>query len=215
MVAALASLVTQSWPLHRLEAVVVDNGSTDATSERVRRFAAANPSLRTRLVGLPTRGRSKAKNAGACAAGGHLLLFLDADSRAAPDLVERVVARARDGCPAASIRVVADSDDPLDLQFFRLFEFGKALFRIRAQMFFCERDLFLALGGFDERLEIAEDRDLLVRIERSGRTVCSLTESWIATSPRRLHELPLRLGMLRMFGRWALAHAGIGRTWRY
>lgn len=75
--------------------------------------------------------------------------------------------------------------------------------------------LFLDEGGFDERLRQAEDRDLLVRLQRRGVVVGHVGETWIATSPRRLHALPLRLGIVSTLGRCALGHAGIARRWRY
>lgn len=213
--AALQSVARQDWPLDDLEAVAVDNGSTDGTAGVVQQFAAARPDLTVRLVVEPVRGRGRAKNAGARAARGEWLVFLDADSAASPNLVRAVLRRARDGFPAGSIRVVADSDDLLDRGFFALLEFGKRLFGVRAQMFYCRRDLFHAFGGFHEELEIAEDLEFLRRLRRSGVPVCHLIEACIATSPRRLRALPLRLGMLYTFFRWALAHAGVGRRWPY
>jgi GT2 family glycosyltransferase len=167
------------------------------------------------LVDEPVPGLAAAKNRGAGYARGRWLIFLDADSRMVPDLVERVMARVRMGYPAGSIAVVADSGDWMDRGFFALMELGKRLFRIRAQMFYCSRDLFERVGRFDENLRLAEDSDLLSRLERAGVPICYVAESWIATSPRRLHSLPLRLGMLTTFARWALAHGGIGRRWRY
>ncbi|MDE3192927.1 MAG: hypothetical protein KGN00_04495 [Chloroflexota bacterium] len=116
---------------------------------------------------------------------------------------------------AASIRIVADaSGDALDRAFFAFLEWGKALFGIRAQMSFCERALFDEVGGFPE-IEIGEDREMLLRAARRGVTVGHVDEAHVATSPRRLRSLPLRLGMVTTFGRWALAHAGIGRGWPY
>jgi glycosyltransferase involved in cell wall biosynthesis len=212
---ALASVARQSCPSDCLEVVVVDNDSQDRTAAVVREFAAQHPGLRVTLVCEPVPGRARAKNTGARAAKGEILVFLDADSALAPDLVERVVEAYRDGYPAGSIRIVSDSDDFLDRAFFGLVEFGKRLFRIKAQMFYCSRATFLALGGFDERLQIAEDLDVLVRLERSGVPLCHLTASWIMTSPRRLRRLPFRLGLLTTFGRWLLAHFGIGRSWPY
>jgi glycosyltransferase involved in cell wall biosynthesis len=212
---ALASVAAQDWPLHGLEAVVVDNGSSDGTSQAVEEFARANPELAVRLVHEPVRGRGRAKNAGARAAAGTWLVFLDADSVASPGLVRAVLTRAKAGYPAGSIRVVADSRDLLDRGFFALLEFGKQLFGIRAQMFYCRRDLFLELGGFREDLEIAEDLEFLRRVQGAGVPTCHVTEAHIATSPRRLRALPLRLGMLVTFCRWALAHVGIGRRWPY
>lgn len=213
--AALVSVAAQRWPLERLEAVVVDNASTDATTAAARAFAATAPHLAITVLHEPVVGVSRAKNRGARAAHGRWLIFLDADSRLAPDLVERVVYRGDSGTPAGSIRVVADSRDYLDRAFFGLIEFGKNLFKLPAQMLYCERAAFLRAGGFDESLNLAEDRDLLVRLQRAGVTVCRLTESHIATSPRRLRRLPWRLGMLTMLLRWALANWGIGRNWPY
>jgi glycosyltransferase involved in cell wall biosynthesis len=213
--AALTSVTAQTWPVSLLEAVVVDNGSTDSTREVVQAFMAAEPYLAVRLVDEPAHGVARAKNRGASVARGRWLIFLDADSRMAPDLVERVMLRSRQGHPAGSVRVVADSHDIFDRAFFSLIEFGKVLFGLRAQMFYCERELFRQCGGFDEQLQLAEDLEFLGRLQRAGVAVCHVTESWIATSPRRLHTRPCRLGMPAMLARWALAKWGWGRRWRY
>jgi GT2 family glycosyltransferase len=213
--AALASVAAQRWPVALLEAVVVDNGSTDGTRAVVQDFMAGEPHLVVQLVDEPAHGVARAKNRGALVARGRWLIFLDADSRMAPDLVERVMLRSRQGYPAGSVRVVADSHDILDRAFFGLIEFGKVLFGLRAQMFYCERELFMHCGSFDEHLQLAEDLEFLGRLQRAGVPVCHVTESWIATSPRRLHTLPCRLGMPAMLMRWALAKWGLGRQWRY
>jgi len=211
---ALDSVAAQTWPIERLEAVVADNGSSDSTSDVVRSYAAGHPNLAVKLVVDPTPGAARARNTGAKAATGHLLLFLDADSRMAPDLAEQVI-QAGHTHRAGSVRIIADSDDRLNRGFFNLLEFGKVLFHIRAQMFYCERDLFLEHGGYNEGLLVAEDKEFLKRLQLSGIDVCHVSSSWIATSTRRLDGAPLRLGLLRTFGRWAMGQAGIGRRWRY
>lgn len=212
---ALASVAAQSCPLDSLEAIVVDNGSTDATHAAVQSFSAFEPRLAVTLVEHAQPGVAGAKNRGAALARGRYLIFLDADSRMAPDLAARVLEHAEAGSPAGSIRITADSNDRLDRAFFDLIEFGKVLFGIRAQMLYSERELFLQFGGFKEGLRLAEDRELLARLQRAGVNVCHVHDSFIATSPRRLHTLPLRLGMLVMLLRWALAYRGIGRRWGY
>jgi len=211
---ALDSVAAQTWPIDRLEAVVADNGSTDGTTDIVRAFASHHADLAVKLAVEPIPGVARARNAGAKVATGRLLLFLDADSRMAPDLAEQVI-RAGKAHRAGSIRIIADSNDRLNRGFFNLLEFGKVLFHIRAQMFYCERDLFLRHGGYDEDLQVAEDKEFLKRLQRSGIDVCHVTSSWIATSTRRLDSAPFRLGLLATFGRWAMAQAGIGRRWRY
>lgn len=89
---AIASALAD--PGHDVEVVVVDDGSTDRTAEVV--TAIADP--RVRLVRLPeNRGWCPARNAGAEAAWGEWLVFLDSDDEFVPgglDLIRRRVAAA-------------------------------------------------------------------------------------------------------------------------
>lgn len=211
---ALQSVFEQTLTPAAIEVIVVDNGSTDRTGDVVREAARGAP-VRVELVHDPYRGIARAKNLGARHARGRFLVFLDADSRLSPGLLAHVVERAAAGEQSASIRVIADSRDLLDRGFFGLIEWGKRLFGIRANMSWMAAGLFARLGGFDERLNQAEDLDLLVRARRAGVRVGHLSRERIATSPRRLHQGPFRLGMLRVLGRWALGNFGIGRRWPY
>jgi len=222
--ACLASIAAQDHPAEEIEVVVAVNGTSDRTAQIAYGVGAAlaaeahergrsAPDIRV-LHEVPA-GLSRAKNAGARAARGSLLLFCDGDSRMAPNLVSTIAARARDGERVASIRVIADGRDPIDHAFFWVIEYGKRAVGTRANMFWCERALFEELGGFDEALNHAEDLDFLVRAKRAGMRVGHIGSTWIATSPRRLHQGPLRVGMFRMLGRWTLGHIGIGRRWPY
>lgn len=81
---ALTSLARQSAPA---EVIVVDDGSSDDTADVV---AEASHWLPLRIVShAAAKGRSAAANAGARQASGEILLFLDGDNIASPDLVER------------------------------------------------------------------------------------------------------------------------------
>jgi len=212
---ALESVASQTWPPTKIEAIVVVNGTQDRTLDVVRAATDRLDGLAVRIVDDPTPGVSRAKNVGARLARGEVLVFLDADSRMAPDLVERIAAASGNGAPAGSVAIVADSRDPIDRGFFALLEWGKNLFKIRANMLYCARNLFEEVGGFDERLQQAEDLDLLRRIQGRGLEVTHVGDSWIATSPRRLHEGPLRIGLFKVFARWTLGHIGIWRERPY
>lgn len=80
----LASLANQTLPS---EVIVVNDGSVDHTPA-VLAEAAKRLALRVVSHSIP-RGRSGAANAGARVAGGDIILFLDGDSIAGPELVAR------------------------------------------------------------------------------------------------------------------------------
>jgi len=78
---AIDSVRAQSWPAH--EIIVVDDGCTDATAEVARQYGDA-----VRLIRQANSGVSVARNAGASAATGNWLAFLDADDWYAPDRIK-------------------------------------------------------------------------------------------------------------------------------
>lgn len=68
----LASLLAVDFPCERREIIVVDNGSTDRTSEIIESF-------RVRRLHESRRGASQARNAGIVASRGEIVAFTDAD----------------------------------------------------------------------------------------------------------------------------------------
>jgi GT2 family glycosyltransferase len=80
----LASLAVQT---EKTEVVVVNDGSSDSTREVIAE-AAGELAIDAIHHATPS-GRSAASNAGAAKATGEILIFLDGDTLAAPDLVEQ------------------------------------------------------------------------------------------------------------------------------
>jgi len=81
---AIEVLFAQAFPHDQYEIIVVDAYSTDGTAEMVQ--ALDGPVL-VRLVMQPGRGRAAARNLGARAARGRILLYLDSDIWSDPGLL--------------------------------------------------------------------------------------------------------------------------------
>jgi glycosyltransferase involved in cell wall biosynthesis len=86
----LAALAKQTYD-GEWDLIVVDNDSTDDTRRRVEQ---ADPSSPLRLIGERQRGTNRARNAGAAAAKGDFLLFVDADDVVAPTWLEEMARAA-------------------------------------------------------------------------------------------------------------------------
>ena len=103
--ACIRSIRASTWP--DLELVVVDDHSTDGTGALALEAAAGDP--RVKIVNAPDLpagwfGKQWACQSGAAHATGSLLLFTDADTRHAPDLVGRMVRmRERRGAELLSV----------------------------------------------------------------------------------------------------------------
>ena len=83
--ATVRSLVASDYP--QVEVIVVDDGSTDATADIVRRLRLPG----VRVVHQSNAGKPAALNAGVAHARGDILVFVDGDTVFAPDAVGKLV----------------------------------------------------------------------------------------------------------------------------
>jgi glycosyltransferase involved in cell wall biosynthesis len=163
---AVSSVLGQT---HRaLDVIVVDDGSTDDTRERL--AALADPRLRV-LGHERSRGVSAARNTGLAAAGGRYLALLDSDDTWLPTKIERLLAFARAGgyviCQNQEIwlrggRRVNPGHGYEKLDGF-FFEQALARCLVSPSSVLFTRELLDTVGGFDETLPACEDYDLWLR----------------------------------------------------
>jgi len=86
----LESLRLQSAARQLLEIIVIDDGSQTPLEHLVRELLGPDRSIpRLKIVRTTNRGRSAARNAGAAAASGEILLFVDDDFILPPDFIDK------------------------------------------------------------------------------------------------------------------------------
>lgn len=167
---ALASVVGQRLPPD--EVVVSDDLGSPTTRALVESFAAPE-TIRVRYVDSSSTGAGTAgasRNVGAAATTAPLIAFLDDDDTWHPDHLERLV-EAVQGVDLAASSIVSDTPS------FVIPQIGDGLGvadvvahnpGFAGSNFLIRRETFVAVGGFDPRLRVANDLDLLVRLLSRG-----------------------------------------------
>ncbi len=168
LAAAVESALRQTVPAERV--VVVDDGSTDNTSEVCQTFAE-----HIDTICVPNGGVSKARNLGASYTKSKWLLFLDADDRLLPNALEHLIARSRQGdfgvVHGRSIyfdedngtRVehgVGKSEGPVPAA--TAANFWKSAITTPGAAII-RRDVFTKVGGFSPHFDTLADRDFWIK----------------------------------------------------
>jgi glycosyltransferase involved in cell wall biosynthesis len=170
---ALDSALGQTFP--DLEVVVVDDGSTDDTPQVIQPYLR---DARVRYHRTGHLGQAAAKNAGVQLARAPLVAFLDADDLWLPAKVERQVALFRTdpelGVVCTRRLLIDEHGRELLYEQPPLYR-GSVLQQIFPTNFVCfssamvRRTVFDAVGLFDERLVLAVDYDLWLRVAQRFR----------------------------------------------
>lgn len=181
------------------ELIVVDNNSTDATAQVAREHGAA-------VVFEPDNQIAKARNAGARAATTDALIFVDADTTPAGELLRQAVALMLDNNAIGGGGVVEmETEVPWTVRL--VLGFWNTISRLRdlpaGCFFFCQRDAFNEAGGFPESVYASEEIWLARRLRKLGRQrgqpMTILREPTVKTSARKTDQ-PLRVAwMMALF----------------
>jgi len=168
---AVDSVLAQTY--RNIEIIVVDDGSSDNTSEIAKGYGA-----RINYIYQANRGLSAARNAGIRVAGGEFIAFLDADDMWMPDKIMKQVQVLKDhgavGAVGSNLYQVDENLRDLavvknknyapekfsrELLFFNIVGGGGSSILLR-------KECFRVAGLFDEELRAAEDWDMWLRISK-------------------------------------------------
>jgi glycosyltransferase involved in cell wall biosynthesis len=165
---AIESVLAQSYPY--FEIVVIDDGSTDNTSEVAGRYP------RVRCIRQDNQGLSAARNIGLRHSEGEYVIFLDADDRLLPEALEAGIECLKTHPECAftfgSYRLIASDGSFLKQRRQPVVDkdsYAALLQRnyigVPAVVMY-RRAVFASVGGFDASVDASADADMYLRIAR-------------------------------------------------
>ena len=186
-------LSQQSLPLQDWEVIVVDDGSSDDTSQRLKLFE-TSAICNMRFLTQVNTGAAVARHRGILTAQGQRVVVNDDDMELSTDFLA-AHARAAEGDPEMTVVLgdIRPTSDWLRKPLFdvvgeyRLAEQHKKFAAGRAKPSAVDlvtgnisypRSLYLDVGGFDLRLRLWEDLELGLRLGRAGAKLVFSTQAW-------------------------------------
>lgn len=170
------------------EIIIVDDGSNDRSVDLINILAGLDASIK--LVQLAHQGVSVARNTGVRFSTGRYIAFLDADDLWLPDKLarhaEHFARQPQVGVSFARVRFMSPSGQPL-AQVSAVPKHGLDAFSLLSENhvstssnIVARREVFAALGGFQEDMSFAEDHEWLFRVAVDGRwTIAGISETLV------------------------------------
>jgi len=191
--AQLAALAAQRYD-GDWEVIVADNGSSDGSRAVVESFAARFRRLRL-VDASDRRGRAHARNAGAAAACGDALLFVDADDEVAPGYLAAMAA-ALVAHDFVACRYDSDTLNPTwargthgnpQRDGIARYDYPDYLPHAGGGGLGVRRAVHVEVGGFDETMPALEDTDYCWRVQRAGHPLTFVPDAVVRI--RHRHDL--------------------------
>jgi succinoglycan biosynthesis protein ExoA len=213
----LASVVVQTYPHDRMEVIVADGGSTDATRQVVERLSRQHPFIR--LIDNPRRIQAAGLNAALAVSRGEVIARLDGHAAWRPGHVARCVELLRlTGADnvGGSMESLGDTAvaEAIGCATASPFGVGGARYRyatseqdVDTVWLGCfRRSALERVGGYDESLAVHEDYELNHRIRASGGRVVFSPDLATIYRPRSSWS-----SLWRQFFRYGRAKAEVAR----
>jgi glycosyltransferase involved in cell wall biosynthesis len=168
---------------HEHEIIVVDDASIDRTAQMAKDAG-------VRVVSINRRQIAAARNAGARAARGEVLFFVDADTRIRSEHVDSALIALRNGFSGGSARIDVDGWIPRSSRAF-LWLFSAIYFACNlgaGAFLFTTRENYDAVGGLDEDYFAGEEVWFSIALKKFG--PFKVLKEPIRTSGRKMRMYP-------------------------
>ncbi len=176
----------------QFEVIVVDGKSEDQTVQKATRF---EKKLNLKIVSSEKRNLCYQRNLGAKKSQGDYLIFMDADIR----LYKNYLSILKETIKKNSYLFLTtyqlpDTNDPIDVFLSQMANYGLEILKImNKQMapgynFVVYKDIFIKIGGFNEKTTFSEDHELSIRLLKSGVKVNIIPKKLLKWSFRRFKK---------------------------
>jgi glycosyltransferase involved in cell wall biosynthesis len=195
------------------EVIVVDNGSTDSTSDLAGSYGAS-------VVNEPKHIVARVRNAGASCAKGDVLVFIDADTIVPEELLWRInQLMANPACCGGAVDTDYRAAKPMVKIYLQLWRMlGKLVGMAQGATQFCRREVFVSLAGYDESLYMGEDVDFHWRLKqfakRQNGHICFIEDMQVVPSTRRFDQWSFWRTLICTNPFYVLAFRRKERAWR-
>lgn len=196
--ATCESLLALDYPSDKLEIILVDDGSTDATPFAMARFA--NHPL-VRIIRKENGGKHTALNAGIASTDAEFIGCLDADSFVEPDALKEIIpcfAREKVAAVTAAMSVhepksllqhMQAAEYAFGITYRHVFASINGLYVTPGPFSFYRRSILAELGEFRHAHQ-TEDMEMALRIQRAGYEIENAPRARVYTkSPDTLTKL--------------------------
>lgn len=182
----------QNQKQQNFEIIIVDGSSTDHTQQKALEFGRTLPLL---FLQGSKQNVSHQRNFGATKARGKYLIFLDADNRVYSNFTLKTYQYINKHKGLLFLPyIVPDKQTPRNKVVFRLVNLFIEASQNTNRPFapgcsiIIEKHIFKLIGGFDEKLFIAEDHELVQRAHVWGIKAKSMPEAKVKFSMRRMKK---------------------------
>ncbi len=197
---SIKSLEKVDYPKDKLEIVIINDGSTDNTSEIVKKYT-HNKNI-IFIDNKKNKGKAACLNQGIINSTGKFIACMDADSDVSPDIIKKTIPYFKDEKMGA-VTVTVEVKNPetwlekiIEIEYIiglslalKALSFFNAIHVTPGPFSIYRRSLFSNVGVFDTK-NITEDLEIAYRIQKNGYKIANCTSTKVKTiAPNNIKSL--------------------------